>query len=490
MIASEAAPLIKVGGLADVVGALPKELAALGHEVRVVCPLYAGIKKTEKWIPYDTPLTVNVGESDQQCRIWETRLPGSAVEVYFIEFNEFYDRPEVYGNSGKGPADEDRRFVFLSRAALNLCYYLGWMPDVIHCHDWPTALVPVFLNTNDFYEPLGRAASVLTIHNLQHQGMFPFSSIEYANLPRSVYRPDCLESMGSVNFLKGGIYNATKITTVSPEYAREILEPANGCGLHHILKFRAADLIGEINGIDTDIWNPESDPLLPANFSCRDTKGKDACKAVLQKELKLEGKPAVPLFGMVSRLYHQKGLDLLAEAIPGIMETKDVQIALLGTGDKEIEKKFLELAERYAGRVGVHIGFSDELAHRVYAGSDYFTMPSRFEPCGLSQMYAMRYGAPPVARSTGGLIDTIDGAIDGDYSAATGIMFADAESADLGLAMGSAADTYIEKPEEYNRMRLNGMKKDFSWKKPAATYENIYRWAVEVRKQAHHLRAY
>lgn len=483
MIASEVAPLIKVGGLADVVGALSKELAGMGHEVRLVCPLYSGIKKIGKWIPYNIPLTVNLGRENLQCRIWESRLPGSEVETYFLEFNEFYDRPDVYGNSSRGPQDNDRRFIFLSRAALNLCYYLGWIPDVIHCHDWPTALVPVYLNANDFYEPLGKAASILTIHNLQHQGHFPYSSIEYAQLPASVYRPDCLEAMGHVNFLKGGIYNATKITTVSPEYAREILKPDNGHGLHHILKLRAGDLIGEINGIDTSVWNPQSDPLLPATYSISNRKGKGLCKAELQKELGLEIKAEIPLFGVVSRLYQQKGLDLLAEAVAAIMETTDGQIALLGTGEKELEERFKQLGERFKGRVGVQIGFSDQLAHLIYGGSDFFVMPSRFEPCGLSQMYAMRYGTPPVARSTGGLIDTIDPYGNGKRDA-TGLLFADATPEDLGSAIERAAILYRDQPKEYRRLQLNGMRKDFSWKNPSATYENIYRWAVETRKQA------
>ncbi len=484
MIASEVAPFIKVGGLADVVGALPKELAALGHEVRLVCPKYSGIRDIGKWVPYNIPLSVNLNNKNLLCQIWENRLPDSEVEAYFLEYNEFYDRPDVYGNSGVGPRDDDRRFIFLSRAALNLCYYLGWMPDVIHCHDWPTALVPVFLNTNDYYEPLGKAASVLTIHNLEHQGHFPYECIKYAQLPDSVYRPDGLESMGNVNFLKGGIYNATKITTVSPQYAREILEHSNGHGLHHILKFRAADLIGEINGIDTGIWNPKRDSLLPARYSVTNRKGKAACKTELQKEMALEVKGENPLFGVVSRLYRQKGLDLLAKAVPGIMETTDAQVVLLGIGDKKSEKAFKKLAKKYPDRVGIKIGFSNQLAHRIYAGSDFFIMPSRFEPCGLSQMYAMRYGTPPIARATGGLIDTIVPHETGNKSA-TGLMFTRATPEELGATVEEAASLYKEKPTEYRRMQSNGMKKDFSWKKPASAYENIYRWAVEARKQAH-----
>jgi starch synthase len=483
MVASEIAPFVKVGGLADVVGALPKYLARDGHKVRLVCPLYGGIEKRADWIPYNIPLSVPLAGIPQQCRIWEARLPGAEVEVYFIEYNEFFVRPEIYSGPWGEHQDNDQRFYFLSRAALNLCYYLGWIPDVIHCHDWMTALIPILLNTTDRDEPLGGTATVLTIHNLQHQGIFGTDVVKVAELPRDIVRPDGFGDGAGVNFLKGGIFHATKISTVSPSYAREIQTEDHGCGLHAALKFRGADLIGVLNGIDADVWNPANDRFLPATYDRRRlATGKPLCKRALQKTFSLPESAEVPLFGVVSRLYEQKGLDLLDGILPKVMAEMDVQFVILGSGDKQLENQFSKFAAEFPDRVGVRIGFDDRLAHMIFAGSDFFVMPSRFEPCGLSQMYAMAYGTPPIVRATGGLIDTVEPYVEGaGQGTGTGFVFQLPSPDGLYYALGWACSTWYDRPEEYRKLQHNGMGKDFSWQASTALYADVYHWAVEDR---------
>lgn len=483
MITPEVAPYVKVGGLADVVGALPKALDKLGDDVRIVCPRYGSLPIGEDWVAHDKPLGAHHGGHDHWCRVWETSMPGTSVRCYFLEHDGFYGRPEVYAGPWGSHKDNGERFTFLTRAALNFCYDLNWMPDVVHCHDWATGLAPVYLNTIDADAPLGQAASVMTIHNLQHQGYAHRGLVDFAGLPQHVFRSDNLEAMGAVNPMKGGIYNATKLTTVSPTYAREIQTPEFGCGLNHVLRFRAADLIGILNGIDVDEWNPENDPHIAAPFSADDISGKAACKADLQAAFNLEADPGVPVFGVVSRLYSQKGLDLLAAIIPRIMAEMEVQIIILGTGDSGLEHQFGYYAGRYSGKVGAYMGFSNKLAHKIIAGSDAFLMPSRFEPCGLSQMYSMRYGTPPVVRYTGGLADTVQQYEEGK-GAGTGFVFEHPTPDGLYYTVGWACATYYDRPREFRQLAVNGMRKDFSWERSAAAYRNVYRWAIDMRNPA------
>lgn len=481
MVAPEVAPFVKVGGLADVAGALPKALARMGHDVRIVCPLYGSVRREGDWKALDQPLSVFQGGKTLQGRTWETTIPGSDARAYFLEHHDFYGPPEVYDSPWGARQDNDQRFAFLCRGALNLCFQLGWMPDVVHAHDWATTLSLAYLNTTDYGTSLGRAASVLTIHNLAFQGSFWGGLLDYAQLPRDLlFRPDNFESMGQVNLLKGGIYNATKVTTVSPTYAAEIQTPEFGCGLQHVLRFKSADLVGITNGIDTDEWNPKSDRHLPENFSVHNLEGKATCKRALQEALGLEVRDDLPLFTMVSRLYDQKGVDLLIGALPRILAEMAVQVVVIGNGDKRYEEALQRAAYNTPERVGCYIGFNNQLAHLAYAGSDFYLMPSRFEPCGLSQMYAMAYGSLPVARATGGLCDTVEQYHEG-RAKGTGFLFQEASINGLYYTVGWACATWYDRPEEYRKLQQNAMKRDFSWTTSAKKYEQVYEWAMASR---------
>lgn len=462
------------------VGALPKELAALGHDVRIVCPAYGSVRVHSPRTALPDPLGVDVGTEAHWARTWETTLPGGKVPVYLIEHDTFFSRPEVYSGPYGSHGDNDLRFAFLSRAALTLCQQLDWTPDVVHGHDWTTGLVPVFLNTTLKDTPLGRTASVFTVHNLEHQGYSDRRVIDFARLPAGEFRADSLESVGAVNLMKAGLYHSTKLTTVSPTYAEEIKTPAGGWGLDEVLRFRAADLVGILNGIDTEAWNPATDKHLPAHYSAADLRGKVACKTALQTRLGLAQDPHIAVFGVVARFASQKGLDLLAEALSHVVERMHVQFAILGSGDPGLEHTFRWAASRYPGRVGVSIGYDNELSHLIQGGSDFFVMPSRSEPCGLTQMYAMRYGTLPVVRATGGLIDTVDQFVEGTGKG-TGFRFADATAPALYNTIGWACATYYDRPLEFQRLRLNAMARDFSWRQSASHYVNVYRWAVEQR---------
>ena len=479
-VTPEVEPFVKVGGLADMVGALPKELAALGHDVRIVCPAYGSVKRVGEWRARPDSLGVDVGRTAHWARTWETVLPGAAVPVYFLENNDFFGAPEVYDSPWGSREDNDLRFAFLARGALALCQQLAWMPDVVHCHDWTTGLLPMMLNTTLRDTPLGRAATVLTIHNLEHQGYSPARVINFARLPWADFHRDQLVVGGAVNLLKAGLFHATKLTTVSPTYARESKTPAGGFGLDPVLRFRAGDLVGIVNGIDDVSWNPACDKTLPANYSAADLTGKAACKAALQEHFGLEVNPRIPLFGVVSRLAGQKGLDLLADALPHVLERMKVQVVLLGSGEAALEGTFKWAMHAYRGRFGAHLGFDGKLARRIQAGCDFFLMPSRAEPCGLTQMYAMRYGTLPIVRATGGLVDTVENFAEGQ-GRGTGFVFHDATAAALLHTVGWACATYYDRPGEFAGLQQRAMAQDFSWRRSAAEYVGTYRWAIERR---------
>jgi len=481
MIASEVAPFAKTGGLGDVVGALSKELSHAGHDVRVVCPLYGFLKPGSAWRAFPGVVSVHLGYGREEfCRVWQVPLPGATAEVDFIEFTRYFGRPGIYGENGGYP-DNPERFVFLTRAALDWCIASQWEPDIVHAHDWPAALAPVYLNTVDRAGPLGRAGSLFTIHNLEHQGYSPKGILDFAGLPAWLFSADNLESFGQVNFMKGGLYHATKITTVSRHYAQEIQTHDGGCGLHDLLRFRAGDLVGVTNGIDTTEWNPATDPHLPARFNIADLSGKIACKTALQQRFGLHQHPATPIFAAIARLYSQKGLDLLASIIPDLMKEMDAQIVILGAGDAGLAENFRGLARHYAGRVGVYIGFEESLAHLIEAGADFFVMPSRFEPCGLNQMYSQAYGTPPIVRATGGLVDTVEPYQEG-RGLGTGFLFQEPSTRALHQAMERAYNTYTDRPADLLALRLNGMKRDFSWSNSVRQYIKIYGWALAARR--------
>lgn len=485
-IASEMTPFAKVGGLADVVAALGKELGERGHEVKIVIPLYGNIKVREDWVALPDPLLVPFGDGPRFGRVWEARELSPGMTVYFLEHAGYYDRHEIYAGPWGSHGDNDERFIFLSKGGLALCHYLKWYPEVVHVHDWPTAFVPVLLNTEEKDTPLGRAASVLTIHNMEHQGYFPPSFMEKAGIPWSEFRMDSMESHGQVNLLKGGLFHATKLTTVSPHYSREILSAPEGFGLESVLRFRAGDLVGILNGVDTVSWDPSTDPLIPARYTAGNLEGKDQCKAALQRKLGLEVDPAVPVFGVVSRLASQKGLDLLVNILPWALREMHIQVAVLGSGDAHLESAFRHMQAAFPGKIGCHIGFDNSLAHLIEAGSDFFLMPSRFEPCGLNQMYSQRYGTLPIVRDTGGLHDTVEPYREGakEDAIGTGFVFQEASENALYYTMGWACSTWYDRPGDIARMRQRAMHKDFSWEPSLRQYEAVYGWAIEARNPA------
>ncbi len=464
------------------VGSLPKDLATLGHDVRVVCPAYGSLKLSDDdWTARPEPLGVEVGAGAHWGRTWQSHLPASTVPMYCLEHDNFFGRPEVYAGPWGDHPDNDLRFIFLCRGALTLCQQLGWIPDVIHCHDWTTGFIPLLLNTSLRDTPLGRAATVFTIHNLEHQGYCDRRALDFARVPVSEFRPDSTESHGKVNMMKAGLYHATKLTTVSPTYAEEIKTADGGFGLDHVLRFRAADLTGIVNGIDTASWNPGTDPSLPFHYTAENFGGKSTCKAALQKQLGLEIDPHIALFGVVSRFATQKGLDLLAAALPHVVSRMHVQFAILGSGDPGLETAFRDCAAKFPGQVGVHVGFNARLARLIQAGGDFFVMPSRAEPCGLTQLYAMRYGTPPIVRATGGLVDTVEQFVEGT-GRGTGFVFKDATAPALYNTIGWANATYYDRPDEYRQLRRNGMARDFSWGASARRYLDIYQWAIAARR--------
>ena len=479
MVSPECAPFSKVGGLADMVSSLSQCFAASGCEVKVFTPLYSTVKRPPKMAKTLDNLSVHMGLGIEEfASVWSAPL-GKA-EACFLEFNKFYDRPGIYNYEGTDYGDNGGRFAFLSRAALEYCLATGWIPDVIHCHDWTVGLIPVYLNTTLRHTALGRTATVFTIHNLQHQGVFDKGVLEYAGIPMSEFRADSTEAMGALNMMKAGLYNATKLTTVSPTYSREIQTPEYGCGLDGLLRFRAGDLIGILNGVDTDEWNPQTDKNIPANYNLGDMKGKAACKKALQEKVGLAVDAKKPLFGVVSRLYDQKGLDLLARIAQPLVDNMDIQLMVLGNGEKWLEDAFSGLTAANPGKISCYIGFNGALSHMVEAGSDFFLMPSRFEPCGLNQMYSMIYGTLPIVRATGGLVDTVEqyreGAGRGD-----GFVFGDATTDALYNTIGWACSTWYDRKRDISSMQRNGMSKDFSWNNSADKYMQVYRWAVGVR---------
>lgn len=484
MVAPESVPFVKVGGLADAVGALAQALSKKGHDVRIVIPKYHNLKCFESAnLLEDSFMRVQLADEDAYTRIWETAYPDCSAKVYFLEYEMYFGSGDVYCGPSGLEEDNGYRFAFLSRGALDLCNHLRWMPDIIHCHDWATGLVPAFLNTNDFNEPLGRAASVMTIHNLQHQGYCPQSVLNYSKLPNSLYRQDGYESLGQLNMLKGSIYHSTKISTVSPSYAKEIQTSEYGCGLESVTRFRSPDLIGVINGIDEAEWNPSIDPLIIENFSLDDLAGKAKCKKDLQSIYGLEQNAEVPLFVVVSRLYDQKGLDLLLQISDRLMHETNIQIALVGTGDTHLENAFVHLSKVYPKRFSALLKFDNTLAHKTIAGGDFLLMPSRFEPCGLSQMYAMQYGTIPIVRCTGGLGDSVPVCPE-DFSKGCGFNFSNIDAIEFMNVIIQASQCFTNDKQTFLSMQNNGMKMDFSWTASAEKYEALYGWAMDARKQA------
>jgi starch synthase len=488
--ASEAAPFAKEGGLGDVVGALPKYLARLGHDVRVVIPRYYSVNR-EKFGLRLLPgtLVVPMGIIGRMyCGVYEGRLPGSDVPIYFLEHENFYGRSGLYQEDGQGYMDNDNRFVFLSKASLELCKMLDWRPDVIHAHDWHTGIIPMLLNSSYLHDRhVGNAASLMTIHNMQYQGSYYPGLMEVLGIGWKHFNYLELEHHDEVNLLKGGIYHANVLNTVSEGYAREIRTPEYGWGLEGVVQDRADDLYGILNGVDYEEWNPAKDPFIAATYTARTVKkGKAACKRDLQEVFGLPQRDDVPLFGVVSRMVGQKGTDIIAEAIHRILEM-DVQFVMIGNGEPWAHFYFGDIAALYPEKFACLIGYSEELAHKVEAGADFFIMPSAFEPCGLNQMYSLAYGTPPIVRATGGLVDSVEN-FDEQALTGDGFMFHNHTANALFDTVGWAAWTFFNNPKGLAALRKNGMKKRFTWEASAVKYEELYRLAVRRRRGEEYFR--
>ena len=471
LVASELTPFAKTGGLGDVVASLATYLHAAGHDVRPFLPLYGNLKPSgQKFVPVgflqDVPLTM--GQREFRFSVFTATVPGTHAPVYFIACPALYGRAETYSNQG----DEHLRFGFLSRAAIECCQRMGFAPHVFHCNDWHTALVPLLLRTVYGWDRLFRATkTVLTIHNLAYQGAFPSSVIPELRLPEPLLLQDDLRR-GRVSFLATGIAHADAITAVSRTYAREIMTPDLGMGLDALLRSRADRVVGIVNGIDDDIWAPEADPHIAARFSARDLSGKDACRAALLAETGLRGDARGPVYGVVSRLTAQKGLDLVPEAIAPTLARGDARLVALGSGSDTLAGMFRDLVRAFPGRAFFREGYDDPFAHRIEAGADAFVMPSVFEPCGLNQMYSLKYGTVPIVRKTGGLADTVT-CYDPDTGRGTGVVFNDATVGAVRWAIEIAAKLYADRAV-WRSIQLQGMAEDNSWTRRIQEYVGLY----------------
>lgn len=477
--ASECVPFAKTGGLADVVGALPKELSKLGHTVSVIMPFYPSARSCKVDIE-DIGVEIKVTLSDHviSAKILKSSI-AKDVNVYFIDHPLYYDRPQLYSTADGDYLDNAERFIFFSKAVIELLKKIEMKPDIIHCNDWQTGLVPVFLKLKENHNPFfAKTATVFTIHNLAYQGLFWHLDMPLTNLSWDVFTPDGIEFYGKINLMKAGIVYADVINTVSKTYSQEIQTEKLGCGLDGILRKRSDDLYGIINGVDYEIWNPETDPFIPAHYSVDDMSGKETCKQALLEEYGLKNPRNFPVVAMISRLADQKGFDLIAEKIDMIMSLNLILI-ILGTGDKKYHRLFESISKKYPDHIGIKIAFDNALAHKIEAGADFFLMPSLFEPCGLNQLYSLRYGTPPIVHATGGLNDTIK-----NFSLkthrGTGLSFKSYNSTSLLKKLQDVLKIYKDK-SAFAALRHNGMTADFSWMVAAKQYEKLYINALKKR---------
>ncbi len=476
-VASEGLPFSKTGGLADVVEALPKALVELKHEVAVVLPRYRGTKATAVVLP---SLTIPLGPRLRFPAIADGTTIGG-VRYYFVDDPAFFDRAQIYGEDGDYP-DNPERFGELCRAAIEVAKHV-WPPDVIHCHDWQTGLLPTLLRSQYADDPLVKNIPVVfTIHNMGYHGQFGKDVLARVGIPAGVFHPGGVEYFGQVNLLKAGIVYSDYLTTVSRRYALEIQTPEGGYGLDGVVRSRADRLRGILNGVDYAVWSPEKDAHIAAKYSAKDLSGKQACKQDLLEEFHLPPENMKrPLIGIVSRFADQKGFDLINENAHALMK-EDLALVVLGTGDPRYEHLFRELARLYPDRAAVKIAYDDALAHKVEAGADMFLMPSRYEPCGLNQIYSLRYGTVPIVRATGGLDDTIDN-FDVEQGTGTGFKF-EAYSGDALLRSIRQALHHYTDERIWRRIQLNGMSRDFSWKASAREYAKLYEAARASRGAA------
>jgi starch synthase len=478
LASSEVAPFAKTGGLADVAGSLPKALAKLGHDVRVVLPKYRMVDAAKHQLQQVlASLPIPVAGRTENAAIWQGRI--GPVPVYFIGNDGYYDRDTLYQTKGEDYPDNAERFALLSRAALEMARTLDFVPDIFHCNDWQTGLIPTYLRTT--FQGVGEfqaCGTLFTVHNLGYQGLFGPEALAAANLGHDLFNPFGIEFYGKVNFLKAGLVFADLINTVSRKYSQEIQTEEFGHGMEGVLRARAKDVHGILNGIDYDEWHPSRDPFIAAKFSQDDPAGKAVCKADLQRAFGLPERPNVPLLAVISRLAPQKGMDLVAEALDAMLAL-DTQFVLLGTGDATLHEAFEAAKARHGSRIGLKLGFDVALSHKIEAGADMFLMPSRYEPCGLNQMYSLAYGTVPVVRATGGLDDTIQ-PFEPATGEGTGFKFAGETSEALLEAVRSAVALYRQR-DVWRRLVRNGMACDFSWERSAKEYEALYQQILARR---------
>ena len=470
--ASEMVPFAKTGGLADVAGTLPKEIQGLGQEMVCFVPKYKKVD-ANRWplkVVIDR-LRIPMGSGSEIGRVFLFEDP-SGVKVYFIDQPEYFSRDELYGTPLGDYPDNDRRFVFFERGVLEALKELRFKPDIIHCHDWQTGLIPVYLKTlyagDSFFS---RTRTIFTIHNLAYQGNFPPDSLPLTGLSWDEFKMERLEFYGKLSFLKGGLVYSDALTTVSPRYAEETQGKEYGCGMEGVLQSRKAAYVGIVNGIDPQEWNPEKDPELKGRFRISDLKGKELNKTELQKENRLKIDPQIPLFGMITRLADQKGLDILAPAVETLMK-RGVQIVLLGTGEEKYHQLFRELGAKYSKQLAAHLKFDAKLAKQIYAASDIFLMPSRYEPCGLGQLISFRYGTVPLVRATGGLADTVKD-FDPKTGKGTGFVFSEYTTGEFLATVERSLQVFADK-KLWSQLVQNGMKQDFSWQHSAKQYVELY----------------
>ncbi len=476
-VASEALPYAKTGGLADVIEALPRALVELGHEVAVFLPRYHEVKIDSVAMP---SMTISQGTRLRFPAIVSGGLQ-RGVRYFFLDDPFYFDRNGIYGDKSREYPDNAERFSEFSRAAIELAKQI-WMPNLIHCHDWQTAMVPVLLRSSYADDPMVRDLPVVfTIHNIGYHGIFPREVLDRAGIPAAVFHPGGIEFFGNVNFLKGGLIYSDYLTTVSRKYAEEIQTSEFGFGLEGVVRMRADRLVGILNGVDYSAWSPDRDTLIPMKYSAKNLAGKHVCKEALLEEFKLrKDAPNCPVLGIVSRFADQKGFDLIARIARELLQ-EDVLVAVLGTGERRYEELFRALASDFPGRVGAVIAYDNRLAHLVEAGSDIFLMPSRYEPCGLNQIYSLRYGTVPVVRATGGLDDTIE-SFDLEHGTGTGFKFTEYSGGALLHAIRQALHHFSD-DGVWKRIQLNGMAKDFSWNTSAAEYAKLYEAAHAARNQ-------
>ncbi|MGA3115641.1 MAG: glycogen synthase GlgA [Syntrophobacteraceae bacterium] len=480
--ASEAAPYAKSGGLADVAGSLPESLHKLGCDVRIFMPLYRCVRDTAPALdPLAQGILIPVGTRDYHVHLWESRTE-SGIPIYFLEKDEFYDRSYLYGSPVRGDYEDNaERFIVFSLAVRQLCAAIDWYPSILHLHDWQTGLVAAYFQMNWRYDSrFGRSGIVFTIHNIAYQGVFPAGFFNLTNLPPSAWSFDGIEFWGNCNFLKSGLVYSDFITTVSPRYASEITTKDFGFGLDGVLKEREDSFRGILNGIDTNIWDPQTDPSLPCNYSADDLDGKKVCKEALYKRMGLTAKSCdLPLLGMISRLAAQKGFDLLEEILPDLMKLP-VNLIILGTGEAAIETNLRNMAKLYPNRLKLTNNYDEKMAHLIEAGADIFLMPSRYEPCGLNQMYSLRYGTIPVVHATGGLEDSVTDVLEYPDSG-TGFKFYKYEPKAFLETISSALEL-LKDTQKWVEIQKRAMAQDFSWDRPARQYVEVYEKVLAVKK--------